>query len=308
LEKEKSRKRAINRMRFEEYLESKKTVVENALSCYFPENMYPEELGSSMRYSLLNTGKRVRPVLSIAVAELFDTPCSVILPFACAIEIIHTYTLIHDDLPAMDNDNFRRGKPTNHKVYGEAMAILAGDALLTEAFRIMTEETLKNNIPAKKAVAAINEISARCGVKGVVGGQVMDILCEGKTVDFAKLEYIHTHKTGALILASILVGGILSKTKKADLERLAKYGKCIGLAFQIMDDILDIEGDFEKLGKQTGADINKKKNTYPSVLGMKQSRDILNELTETAIKAVDFYGEKAHILKEFANFLRSRQT
>lgn len=294
-------------MRFEEYFESRKTIIDNALGGYFPAGAYPEELSNSMRYSLLDAGKRVRPVLTLATAELFDTPIETVLPFACAIEMIHTYTLIHDDLPAMDNDDFRRGKPTNHKVFGEAIAILAGDALLTEAFRIMTEETIKNKIPAKKAVAAISEISSRCGIKGVVGGQVMDILSENKTVDFSTVEYIHTHKTGALILASIRVGGILSKTKKTDMDRLTKYGKCIGLAFQITDDILDIEGSFEKLGKQTGADINKKKNTYPSVLGMKQSKDILNGLTETAVRAIDCFGEKAHILKEFAEFLRNRQ-
>ncbi len=295
-------------MAFEKYLNSRKELIESELKKYFPENLYPEIIGNSIRYSLLDAGKRVRPILVLAVADLFDTPYEKVLPFACAIEMIHTYTLIHDDLPAMDNDDYRRGKLTNHKVFGDAIAILAGDALLTEAFRIMTEKSFELKIPPKKALRAIFEISFRCGIKGVVGGQVMDIICEDKEIDEATIEYIHTHKTGALILASINVGAYLSDTKKKDIERLSLYGKKIGLAFQIMDDILDIEGSFEKLGKKTGADAEKKKNTYPRVIGLKASKDLLFELTENAIAAIEFYGKKAKVLKDFAIYLRDRQS
>lgn len=295
-------------MSFEDYLNSRKEIIETELKKYFPEDIYPEILGSSIRYSLLDAGKRVRPILLLAVADLFNTPYEKALPFACGIEMIHTYTLIHDDLPAMDNDDYRRGKLTNHKVYGDAIAILAGDALLTEAFRIMTEKSLENNVSPKKALQAIYEISFRCGIKGVVGGQVMDIISENKSIDEATIEYIHTHKTGALILASIKVGAIISKTTKRDLERLTTYGKKIGLAFQIMDDILDIEGSFEKLGKNIGSDSAKKKNTYPSVIGLKESKELLGSLTEEAIKAIEIYGDRASILRDFAIFLRDRQS
>ncbi len=292
---------------FHAYLEEKKALVDNAINAYFSKYQFPKELCDSMRYSIIDSGKRIRPILTIATAELFDTPVDLVLPFAVAIEAIHTYTLIHDDLPAMDNDDFRRGKPTNHKVFGEAIAILAGDAMLTEAFCIMTEESINKKIPLRKAMLAINEIAYRCGVNGVVGGQVVDVLSENKKIDFSTLEYIHTHKTGALILASIRVALHLSKVKKADYENLTRYGENIGLAFQIMDDILDVEGDFSKLGKKVGADAEKKKNTYPSIVGLKASKELLKNLTNTAIKYLKPYGNKAHFLKDFALYLSSRQ-
>ncbi len=295
-------------MRLNNYLNTRREIIEEELKKYFPNDFHPEILTKSIRYSLLDGGKRIRPILVLAVADLFDTPYEKVLPFACAIEMIHTYTLIHDDLPAMDNDDYRRGKLTNHKVYGDAIAILAGDALLTEAFRIMSEHSLSNLVSPKKALLAIYEVAYRCGIKGVVGGQVMDIISENKEIDFATIEYIHTHKTGALILASIRVGALLSKITKKDLQRLTTYGKKIGLAFQIMDDILDIEGSFEKLGKKIGADIEKKKNTYPSIIGIKESKELLNNLTNDAIEAITHYGKKAKILEDFAKYLRDRQS
>lgn len=293
---------------FEKQLEEKKILVDNAVSYYFSKYSFPKELCDSMRYSIIDSGKRIRPILAIATAEIFETPIDVVMPFAVALEAIHTYTLIHDDLPAMDNDDFRRGKPTNHKVFGEAIAILAGDAMLTEAFHIMTEETIKKKIPIKKAILAINEIAAKCGVNGVVGGQVVDILSENKKIDFTTLEYIHTHKTGALILASIRVGLYLSKATKRDFKNLSKYGECVGLAFQIMDDILDVEGDFSKLGKKVKADEAKNKNTFPSLIGLTQSKEILKNLTDTAIGTLKPYGAKADFLKNFALYLSSRQS
>lgn len=293
---------------FSKELEEKKTLIDKAINFYFSKYAFPKELCDSMRYSIIDSGKRIRPILAISTAEIFDTPVDIVIPFAVAIEAIHTYTLIHDDLPAMDNDDFRRGKPTNHKVFGEAIAILAGDAMLTEAFHIMTQETINKNIPFKKAILAINEIAKRCGVNGVVGGQAVDILSENKKIDFTTLEYIHTHKTGALILASIKVGLFLSKAKKRDFENLTKYGECIGLAFQIMDDILDVEGDFKKLGKKVGSDKEKNKNTYPSLIGLARSKEILKNLTDTAIKTLKSYGDKADFLRNFALYLSSRQS
>lgn len=293
---------------FSKELEEKKTLIDKAINYYFSKYTFPKELCDSMRYSIIDSGKRIRPILAISTAEIFDTPVDIVIPFAVAIEAIHTYTLIHDDLPAMDNDDFRRGKPTNHKVFGEAIAILAGDAMLTEAFHIMAEETINKKISFKKAILAINEIAKRCGVNGVVGGQVVDILSENKKIDFTTLEYIHTHKTGALILASIKVGLYLSKATKRDYKNLTKYGECIGLAFQIMDDILDVEGDFNKLGKKVGADKEKNKNTYPSLIGLARSKEILKNLTDTAIKTLKSYGDKADFLRNFALYLSSRQS
>jgi len=292
---------------FDNYLKEKKALIDSAINEYFSQYKFPKELCDSMRYSIVDSGKRIRPILTIATAELFDTPIDMVLPFAVAIEAIHTYTLIHDDLPAMDNDDFRRGKLTNHKVFGEAIAILAGDAMLTEAFHIMTKECINKKIPLRKAMLAINEIAYRCGVNGVVGGQVVDILSENKRIDFSTLEYIHTHKTGALILASIRVALHLSKVKKADYENLTRYGGYVGLAFQIMDDILDVEGDFSKLGKKVGADAEKKKNTYPSIVGLKESKDILKNLTIKAVECLESYGDKAQFLRDFALYLSSRQ-
>jgi len=295
-------------MEFDEYLRTRREIVEEELNNYFPETLFPETLVKSIRYSLLNSGKRIRPILMLAVADMFGTPYQTILPFACAVEMIHTYTLIHDDLPAMDNDDYRRGKLTNHKVFGDAIAILAGDALLTEAFRIMSEAALKNKFSSKKTLEVIYEISSGCGINGVVGGQVMDILSENKTIDLPTLQYIHTHKTGALIVAVVRAGAILSFATKRDLQRLTEYGKCLGLAFQIQDDILDVEGSFEKLGKKPGVDSAKKKNTYPSLVGMKESKEMLAQLMDKAYKVLLPYDEKAKYLRNFIFYLQNRQS
>lgn len=295
-------------MDFDVYLRTRRELIEEQLSSYFPESLFPETLVKSIRYSLLDSGKRIRPILMLAVADLFETPYERILPFACAVEMIHTYTLIHDDLPAMDDDDYRRGKLTNHKVFGEAIAILAGDALLTEAFRIMTEAALKNKFSPKKTLEALYEISSNCGIKGVVGGQVMDIVSENKKIDLPTLQYIHTHKTGALILAVVRMGAILSHASKKDIERLSEFGRCLGLAFQIKDDILDIEGSFEKLGKKPGVDTEKKKNTYPSVVGLKESKELLEQLTEKAYKALLPFDERAMYLRNFIFYLQNRQS
>jgi geranylgeranyl diphosphate synthase type II len=219
--------------------------------------------------------------------------------------MIHTYSLIHDDLPAIDNDDYRRGNPTCHKAFGEAMAILAGDGLLTEAFRLMTKQSKAD---PKVVLDIVNEIARASGISGMVGGQVADIESEGKGVDFPTLEYIHTHKTGALILASVRTGVKLGRGNDETLKAFTRYGERIGLAFQIVDDILNVEGKAELLGKSTGSDLSKKKATYPSLLGIEESRKRAGELMKSAIDDLQPFGSEVEPLKEIARFIVLRES
>jgi geranylgeranyl diphosphate synthase type II len=237
------------------YLSRKRTVVEHALEAFSPaaeELTY--NLTEAMKYSLFAGGKRLRPILCIAGSEAVGGDETRVLPAACALEYIHTYSLIHDDLPMMDDDDLRRGKPTSHRIFGQAIALLAGDGLLTEAFHLMTSPELAGNIPLEKILRAIGLIARAAGYRGMVGGQAVDIEWEGRQVDFSVVEFIHTHKTGALITASVTSGAILGQGTDTQVEAVSSYGRKIGLAFQISDDILDIEGDTETLGKEVGAD------------------------------------------------------
>jgi geranylgeranyl diphosphate synthase type II len=232
-----------------------------------------------------------------------------ILPFACALEMIHTYSLIHDDLPAMDNDDYRRGKPTCHKVFGEAVGILAGDALLTEAFQLMTNQAIQE-LPKNSGGLVLNvihEVAQAAGMSGMVGGQVLDIESEGKEVDFPTLQYIHTHKTGALILVSVRLGAKLGGASEEVLKALTRYGEGIGLAFQIADDILNIEGNATQLGKKTGSDLSRRKATYPTLLGIEESKKRAKELLEMSVNAIHQLGTKAEPLREIARFVLSRE-
>ncbi len=275
------------------YLREKKSIIDKRLDQYLPdEHTFPEIIHKAMRYTLFSGGKRFRGILSIAASESVGGNIEDVLPVACGIELIHTYSLIHDDLPAMDNDDMRRGKPASHKVFGEAIAILAGDALLTEAFRIMSEYGKKGVIER-----IIHEISMAIGSRGMIGGQVLDIEFQGKDVDPSTLEYIHKHKTGALILASVRAGGILGGADERELKALTEYGESIGLAFQIKDDILDINGEKE-------AD---RKVTFPVVFGMGRSKAILHDLIKSAIKSIEFFNERGVILKELARFIETRE-
>jgi geranylgeranyl diphosphate synthase type II len=223
--------------------------------------------------------------------------------------MIHTYSLIHDDLPAIDNDDYRRGKPTCHKVFGEAIAILAGDGLLTEAFRLMTSQPAKEHASRDGALVLdlINEVAQAAGVLGMVGGQVVDIESEGKTVDLPTVQYIHTHKTGAMILASVRVGAKLGGANEANLKALTRYGESLGLAFQIADDILNVEGKAALMGKKTGTDLFKRKATYPSVLGVEESKTRSKELVEMAVDALKQLGPEADPLREIARFIIARE-
>jgi geranylgeranyl diphosphate synthase type II len=229
-----------------------------------------------------------------------------ILPVACALEMIHTYSLIHDDLPAIDNDDYRRGQPTCHKVYGEAMAILAGDALLTEAFHILTRPFSERDQGDSILLEIVNRVAGASGISGMVGGQVADIESEGKEVDLPTLQFIHVHKTGALILASIQAGAKLGGAGEDLFKALTYYGERIGLAFQIVDDILDLEGKLETLGKKPGSDLCKKKATYPSVVGLEESKKRAEELIRLAIETLSPFGAAATPLQEIARFILTR--
>jgi len=294
-------------MNITSYLSKKKAVVDKTLDKLVPPaKMFPVSVHEAMRYSLFAGGKRVRPILAIAAAESLGAQSSGLLPLAGALELIHTYSLIHDDLPAMDDDDFRRGRPTCHKVYGEAIAILAGDGLLNMAFEILSDPRRTKAVPSKRLVAIIKEISAASGVLGMVGGQVVDMESEGKEIDFPTLEYIHTHKTGALIRASVRTGALYAKAGEKRLKALTRYGELAGLSFQIADDILDITGKREEIGKNTGSDLKKGKRTFPSFFGLEGSRMRANEVADRAIDALRDFDHKADPLRELAKYIVGR--
>ena len=284
--------------------------MDSALERYLPKR---EELTSNlhqaMRHSLFAGGKRIRPILSMASFEAAGGRGEKIIPFACALEMIHTYSLIHDDLPAIDNDDYRRGKPTCHKVFGEAIALLAGDGLLTEAFRLMTIRPAKDHPAGDEALVIdlINDVAQAAGILGMVGGQVVDVESEGKAVDLPTVQYIHTHKTGAMILASVRVGAKLGGANETLLKELTRYGESLGLAFQIADDVLNVEGKAALMGKKTGSDLFMRKATYPSVFGVEESKKRAKELVEMAVDALKQLGEDADPLREIARFVISRE-
>ena len=293
------------------YLKKKKELVDSFLDGALPAgDVVPASLHSSIRYSVEAGGKRVRPVLAIAAAEAVagaDAKVPGLMAVASSLELIHTYSLIHDDLPAMDDDDFRRGKPTNHKVFGEAVAILAGDALLTYAFDLLTDPAHVGGMKPKTLLAVIREIALASGNMGMVGGQVADIESEGKEVDFATLEFIHTHKTGALIRASVRVGALAAGATDKELKALTRYGVDVGLAFQIADDILDIEGSQEEIGKDVGSDLARGKKTYPAFVGLEESKLRAKELVGSAVSALDIFGPGAAALREIAGYIVSRK-
>ena len=289
------------------YLSRKRESVDEALERYFPKSMESQStLHKAIRYSLFAGGKRIRPILSIAAFEAVGAKGEGILPFACGLEMIHTYSLIHDDLPAIDNDDYRRGRPTCHKVFGEAIAVLAGDGLLTEAFQLMTHPASLSGSDGL-ILELVNEVARAAGLAGMVIGQVVDIESEGKEIDLPTLEYLHTHKTGKMILAAIRVGAKLGGAKGDTLQALTAYGERIGLAFQIADDILNVEGNPDVLGKNTGTDAERRKATYPGVLGLQESKCRGAELVEGAVEALSRFGPEADPLREIARFIVARE-
>jgi len=290
------------------YLNERITLVNDALEGYLPPvDMIPTRLHDAMRYSVFAGGKRIRPILTLAACEAVGGRQENVLPAACAIEMIHSYSLIHDDLPAMDDDDFRRGTPTNHKVYGDATAILAGDGLLTEAFILLSNSIENNDISAKKCCDVINILAKSAGSCGMVGGQMVDMEAEERVVDLPTLEYIHTHKTGALILAAINIGAILGDATTEQQEALCRYGEAAGLAFQVADDILDIVGDQSQLGKDVGSDQERGKATYPALLGLGGARQRAAELRDLAMSALKpFDDDAARPLREIAGYIIDR--
>jgi len=291
------------------YLDEKRAMVEEALGGIFPTPEGPAaDITRAMAYSLFAGGKRLRPILCMAGAEAVGGEAQDVLPVACAIELIHTYSLIHDDLPVMDNDDMRRGKPTNHKVFGEAMALLAGDGLLTEAFHVMTRADFENRVKPRALLTVIGLIAKAAGYGGMVGGQVVDIQSEGKEVDLSVVEFIHTHKTAAMIAASVSSGAILVGAEEDQVKALTSYGQDIGLAFQVYDDLLDIEGDSRELGKNVGSDARQGKITYPTVAGLSRSREIQGELVERAIESLKPFDHRADPLRYIARYVIERRT
>ncbi|MBI5191743.1 MAG: polyprenyl synthetase family protein [Nitrospirae bacterium] len=302
-------------MDLKQYLKAKRDLVDGFLYSATPAaDKYPASLHGSMRYSLEAGGKRVRPVLALAAAEAVKggdaSGVPGLLAAASSLELIHTYSLIHDDLPAMDDDDLRRGKPTNHKVWGEAMAILAGDALLTHAFELLTDPAHTGGTEPRALVSIIREVAVGSGSHGMVGGQAVDIESEGedKQVDFATLEYIHVHKTGALIRASVRVGAFAAGADAAQLAALTRYGMDVGLAFQVADDILDIEGDQAEIGKDVGSDVARGKKTYPAFVGLEESKRRARELADSAVEALSTFGPSADPLREIARYIVSRRS
>jgi len=295
-------------IKIKQYLDERKTLVDKALQKFMPK---PSGLASdvirAMNYSLFAGGKRIRPILCIAGAEAVGGSVDSVVPVACAIELIHTYSLIHDDLPIMDNDDLRRGKPTNHKVFGEAVALLAGDGLLTLSFNLMAGYGAEKKVEKKALLRVIGLIASAAGYKGMVGGQVVDITYEGKESDPAVVEYIHRHKTAALIAASVTTGIILAGGNKDEEKSINRYGQQIGLAFQIADDILNIEGNRKIMGKGTGSDKEKGKITYPSVFGAAESKKIQKELINNAIESLKRFDNRAEPLRDLARYIINRK-
>lgn len=292
-------------MELKKYLEENKLLIESALCDSVNDEAIPQSLRNAMLYSLEAGGKRLRPVLVIAGAEAVGGNAGRVMNAAVALEMIHTFSLIHDDLPAMDNDSLRRGKPTNHKVFGEANAILAGDGLLAEAFYLLARHV--DGIDPKTALEVVKDVASAAGGRGMTGGQAIDMEATGKKIDEAGLKKLHAYKTGALILVSVTIGAKLCGGSKEEISRLSKYGDCVGLAFQIADDILDIEGDEATLGKDIGSDETKGKSTYPSIIGMDESRRQAAALVDQAISCLSNFGGNAEPLRLIARYIIERK-
>ncbi|AGL02009.1 polyprenyl synthetase family protein [Desulfoscipio gibsoniae] len=295
-------------MGFKEELARQANMVDEALNEYLPKaGSYPPLIHEAMRYSVFAGGKRLRPALVLAGARAVGGDEKSVLQAACAIELLHTYSLVHDDLPAMDNDDFRRGNPTNHKVYGEAMAVLAGDALLTLAFGLLAGVSQTGSFGADRVVRVIAEVAEAAGTAGLIGGQVVDMQSTGKSIDKQTLEYIHVHKTGALYRASVRTGAILAGAAPEQLYHLTVYAENLGLAFQIVDDILDIAGDEQKLGKPIGSDTKNQKATYPALHGLAAARSIARQAAEQANGALASFGAEADFLRGLVCFVINRE-
>ena len=294
-------------MSLDQYKDHWRERIDAALNHWLPgEDIEPKRLHSAMRYCVFNGGKRLRPILVYATGHALGVDENILDIPACAVECIHAYSLIHDDLPAMDNDDLRRGKPTCHRQYDEATAILAGDALQAHAFHVMTHG-LQGKVDTQSLLSMLDLIAVSSGSRGMAGGQAMDLAAVGIAISEAELENMHIHKTGALIRASVKLGAMCaSSINNGELQKLDHYGKCIGLAFQIMDDVLDEIAETHTLGKTKGADRARNKPTYPSVVGLEASRELATELCEDAIQCVAEFGDSAAALRDIARYVIDR--
>ena len=292
---------------FQVYLKEKTDFFETELKKELKELSYPETIAKGMEYAVLNGGKRLRPFLLFTTLELLNENINKGVKSAIALEMIHSYSLVHDDLPALDNDDYRRGKLTTHKVFGEAEGILIGDSLLTYAFYVLSQKNLEF-LSSEQIVKIISKTSEYAGINGMIGGQMIDIQSEDKKIDLETLKYIHSHKTGKLIRLPIEIACIIANLEKEKREVLEEYADLIGIAFQVKDDILDVEGTFEDLGKPVGSDVDLHKATYPSILGMEESKKILNNTIEKAKEIIKnkFGEEKGKILISLADFIKNR--
>jgi geranylgeranyl diphosphate synthase type II len=292
-------------MNLKSYLVSRQKRIDRALDRYLPkQNVRPATIHKAMRYSLFAGGKRLRPILCLAAAEACGGKIDRALPLACALECIHTYSLVHDDLPSMDNDDFRRGRPTCHKVFGDGIAVLAGDGLLTIAFEIVARAKFSRRYDMP---ILLHEVAVAAGSQKLIAGQVADLEAEGKNVNRAQLRYIHENKTSAILTTSVRLGAISADANPKQLAAITKFGRALGLAFQIVDDILDVTQTSEKLGKSAGKDVAAKKATYPAVIGLTQSRTEAKRLTRQAHDALSIFGAKAEALHALSNYLLDRE-
>jgi geranylgeranyl diphosphate synthase, type II len=293
---------------FNLYLSNRRAAIDRALDRYLQGHQgHGHTIWKAMRYGLFPGGKRIRPILTLASGELFGARPKLLMPFACALEMIHAYSIIHDDLPAIDNDDLRRGEPTAHKVFGEGMALLAGDGLLTEAFRTMAGPQVARSLPPVLILDLIHEVGHAVGLAGLVGGQAFDLEAENKTeIDLATVEYIHVRKTGALILTAVRIGARAAGAKGPELRRVSRYGEFLGLAFQIADDILDARGQTAPGERAESGRKERKKATYPAVVGVVQAKERLQELLQQSVKQLSLFGAKAEPLRAIAHFAADR--
>jgi geranylgeranyl diphosphate synthase type II len=294
--------------KIERYLAERAATVERELRRFLPIHEGPDSrLFDAMRYSLLASGKRLRPIFALAACDAVGGRLEAVLGFGCAVEMIHTYSLIHDDLPCMDDDDLRRGRPTNHKVYGEAIATLAGDGLLTDSFKVLARSVTPAMVSAPALIETIAELAEAAGSVGMVGGQVIDLLSEGRDLTLRELEGLHSKKTGALFVASVCGGARLGSGTERQIAALREYARKLGLAFQVADDLLDVESTPDQMGKRTQKDASRGKATYPSLLGIEPSRKLARELAGQALQAIDNFDERARPLRALAHYTVERQ-
>lgn len=295
-------------MDFKQWFEEKSMIINNSLNEIFKTEENPQMIVyEAMNYSLLSGGKRLRPVLLLGAYEIFNEEIKLAMPFACAMEMIHTYSLIHDDLPAMDNDDYRRGRLSNHKVFGDATAILAGDALLNKAFEIGLQASIESNLNIKQAANALSIIANSSGTEGMIGGQIVDMFGHDEISNIEDLKYMYALKTGAIIKSSVVAGAILGGADNDEVLALEKYAENIGIAFQIVDDILDVTGTQEKIGKAIGSDKANNKITYLSFATIDKAKEHVYKYTEEAINSLSVFGENGRYLKELAKYLTKRE-